>query len=70
MGLIKTPDVDQTADSKVVTAQVPVERVEALEEVGKLHVGGQFFQKRQTTSIIHLRLCPCVCVCVRTPAFV
>lgn len=27
MGLVKTPDVDQTADSKVVTAQVPVKRV-------------------------------------------
>lgn len=31
MGLVKTPDVDQTADSKVVTTQVPVERVGALE---------------------------------------
>lgn len=31
MGFVKAPDVDQTADSVVVTAQVPVERVGALE---------------------------------------
>lgn len=31
MGFVKTPDVDQTADSVVVTTQVPVERVGALE---------------------------------------
>lgn len=31
MGLVKTPDVDQTADSKVVTVQVPVKRVGVLE---------------------------------------
>ena len=31
MGLVKTPDVDQTADSKVVTAQVPVKKARALE---------------------------------------
>lgn len=31
MGLVKTPDVDQTADGKVVTTQVPVKRAGALE---------------------------------------
>lgn len=37
MGLVKTPDVDQTADSVVVTTQVPVERLGQLEELCKLH---------------------------------
>ena len=33
VGLVKTPDVDQTADSVVVTTQVPVDRVGVLEGV-------------------------------------
>ncbi len=45
MGLVKTPDVDQTADSIVVTAQIPVERAGVLEGPSQttLHVTGLFF---------------------------